>query len=123
LPLYEYLCSDGHTEEHIAPVGALVHRCSCGSEASRVWSTFAIKSYALDSSSWDLIAPLNADGKPMTRAEAARSGRVDRYSPDEKAREDRHSRDQQARLTHDRMEAAKRDGWRDVSKKHRIEVR
>lgn len=123
MPLYEYRCPDSHVEEHISSVGAQVHRCSCGKDAKRVWSTFALKSYQHDRSSWELIAPRDAEGKPMTMTEAARSGLIDRYSPAERARTEQHEREQQGRLTRNRMEEAKRDAWRELSRRNRIEVR
>ena len=122
MPLYEYRCDEGHTEEHLAPVGTDSQRCSCGNKAQRVWSTFALKSYQHDRSSWDLVAPLNAEGKPMTMKEAARSGLIDRYTPGEQERTERHAREQEGRLTQHRMEQAKRLAWKQVSQQNRIEV-
>ena len=123
MPLYEYRCEDGHSEEHISPVGTESHRCSCGGEGKRVWSLFAIKSYQFDRSSWELVAPLNAEGKPLTMTEAAKAGFIDRYSPDEQAREKRHRDEQETRLRDNRIEQAKRMAWADVSRRNRIEVR
>lgn len=122
MPLYEFSCEQGHLEEHIAPVGTASRECSCGGTAKRVWSTFALKSYKTDRADWEMVAPLNADGKPMTLVEAQRSGLLDSYSPSEKLREQRHQVDQQQRRDHALMEAAKRDAWREVSRKNRIVV-
>ena len=122
MPLYEFRCKEGHTEEHLAPVGTDVYRNSCGHRGKRVWSTFSLKSYQHDRSSWELVAPLNAEGKPMTMKEAAKAGLIDRYSPGESERAQRHERDQQERLTQHRMEQAKREAWKQVSARNRIEV-
>ena len=123
MPLYEFRCEDGHVEEHIAPLGTESRRNSCGHEAKRVWSVFALKTYQHDRSSWELVAPLNADGKPMTMTEAAKSGLIDSYRPGERERAVAHDRNQQERLQRNRMEEAKRDAWREVSARRRIEVR
>ena len=122
MPLYEFRCEDGHVEEHIVPVGTETHRNSCGADAKRVWSTFALKVYQTDRSSWELIAPRNADGKPMTLTEAQRSGMLDSYSSSERLREERHQNDQKERLDRGLREAAKRSAWKQVSQKNRIRV-
>ena len=122
-PLYEFRYEDGHIEEHISPVGTETYLNSGGEVGKRVWSTFALKSYQHDRSSWELIAPLNAEGKPMTMVEAARSGLIDRYIPGEKERAERHGRDQEMRLRSNRMEEAKRDAWKQISRRNRIEVK
>ena len=121
-PLYEFRYEDGHIEEHISPVGTETYLNSGGEVGKRVWSTFALKSYQHDRSSWELIAPLNAEGKPMTMVEAARSGLIDRYIPGEQERTERHAREQEGRLTQHRMEQAKRLAWKQVSQQNRIEV-
>ena len=59
----------------------------------------------------------------MTMTEAAKAGLIDRYSPDERAREERHRNDQEERLRTNRMEQAKRMAWAEVSRRNRIEVR
>ena len=104
-------------------MGTESRRNSCGHVAKRVWSTFSLKSYAHDRSSWELLAPLNEDGKPMTMAEAAKSGLIDTYRPGEREREQAHSKNQEERLRHNRMQEAKRDAWKELSAKRRIEVR
>lgn len=122
MPLYEFRYEDGHVEEHIVPVGTETYRNSSGAEGKRVWSTFALKVYKTDRSDWELIAPKDADGKPMTLVEAQRSGQLDSYSPTERLREQRHQKDQRERLDRNLREAAKRSAWREVSQKNRIRI-
>ena len=124
MPLYEWRCEVCGVFEALAPVSdAMSPRiCSCGVEAKRVYSTFALKTYLLDRADWSMIAPLDEEGKPMTMKEAAKAGAGQSYSPDEAAREAAHQSVQEERLKENRMEQAKREAWREVSAKNRIVV-
>ena len=121
-PLYEWSCETCGVFEALAPVSKVPSSriCSCGAEAKRVYSTFAMKVYRLDRAEWKHIAPLGEDGKPMTMKEAASS--VTSYSPDEAAREAAHQGLQADRLLRNRKEQAKREAWREHSARNRITV-
>ena len=69
---------------------------------------------------WKEIAPLDDMGHPMGKREAAHV--VDRYDPDGRFKQEAHDRGQEERLKQGRMESAKRAGWRDHSRRYRIEV-
>ena len=89
--------------------------CSCGNEAERQFSNFALKAHAIDRSDWSLIAPLNDEGKPMTMKEAAKVVETRDVLPSRDA-----EREQKSKAV--AMDRAKREAWREMSAERRIVV-
>lgn len=120
--LLDFRCDGcGETFERVVARGDSSPRtCRCGGTAKRVYSPFNQKVYAVDRSNWAEIAPLDAEGRPMTMKEAAKV--VDPYNPSEEARE----RAYQAQLREERsekhFEQATREAWQEVSRRNRITV-
>jgi hypothetical protein len=86
-----------------------------------VFSTFQQKQYAIDRSNFALVAPLDADGKPMTLKEASKVG--DRYVPGEADRERRRQQGYDAEREAKSLDEAKREAWNELSGRRRIVVR
>lgn len=121
--LVDYRCREGHVEEHLVPRGQASPRTCirCGADSTRMYSGFAIKQWKVDRSNFADVAPLGADGKPMTLKEASKVG--DRYTPGEADRERSRLRAQDAEREAGLLEAAKREAWNEISGRRRITVR
>lgn len=122
MPLYEYRCGGcGEVAERLIHAGASApHTCSCGTEMKRVYSPFAFKQYEVDRSTFHAIAPLDADGRPMTVKEAAKV--TGEYNPAEQARERAMADENAAAHSEQMKKEAIREAWAETSRKHRIVV-
>ena len=124
--VYDFLCGCGERfERRSIPSKSETAQCSCGKQAERQFTpngNFYIPGYASPTTglSWAEIAPIDDMGHPMGKREAAHV--VDRYDPDGRFKQEAHDRGQEERLKQGRMESAKRAGWRDHSRRYRIEV-
>lgn len=120
--LLDFRCGDcGETFERLVPRGDSTPRaCECGGTAKRVYGVFNQKQYVVDRSTWELVAPLHEDGRPMTMKEASKH--VDHFNPSEQAREVARLRQQQEEHDAQALETAKREAWAELSAKRRIVV-
>lgn len=122
MALRDYRCAScGETFEALAKT--LDSRtCPCGGTAVPVLSRFAIKTYQVDRSNFAVIAPVGADGKPLTYTEATRSAGTGTYTRAEADRVEAHDREIVAQDEKNRQERAKREAWRIVSAKTRTVI-
>lgn len=122
MPLYDFRCLSGHTEEHFAPAGTDTYPCACGADGQRLFSSFGFKFYAVDRSTFFNVAPNDRDGRPMTLAEVQKDGRFDKQTRGEmervRAKEERDQEKRNKRL----MEEAKNEAWKEVQMKTRTKV-
>jgi len=100
-----------------------VRACGCGEQAERQMSIFTLKTYRHDRSDWELIAPLDRDGRAVTMTEAIKADLVGGYSRTTELGERQRAKEQQAQRTAILKEQAKRAGWKTHSRNMRIEVR
>ena len=123
MPIYEYRCPVCHeVSEERRSFEEIDTPGSCardGLGTVRIFSTFSQKVYNI---SWSDVAPVDEHGHPMSTMEATKAGLVDSYIPGQTERVAAEKAVQEKRTTELRMERAKRDAWKQVSAKRRINI-
>lgn len=127
-PLYAYVCrSCGEAFEKRRSIAKrATGRHTCGGEGEQVFTPnlnfhIAMNQHPATQVSWEQVAPLDAEGIPLGRREAAKV--VEPYDPTLVETERAHHEAQRPRLEKARREKAKRTAFREVSRRRRIEVK
>ena len=127
MPLFVYSCrSCGEAFEQRSTIAKrAAGTCTCGGVGEQVFTPnlnfhIAMNQHPVTQVSWEQVAPLDENDRPLGRREARKV--VEPYDPGLIEQERAHHAAERPRLTRNRMERAKRDAWREISRKRRIEV-